>query len=527
MSDTQLDLKQLAYRRPAANPTGSSRRRGRWLVRYALPAAIMLGFLALLGVAAGRQLSPKKKVTVCPVIIKRGVVQRAGTPLFQAAGWIEPRPNAIAVAALSPGVIEELLVVEGQNVRKGDVIARLIAVDAELAVGQARATLAKTESGRDRVRAELKAAKSRLDHPLHLKLPLAEARGLLARSLTESERLPFLIQAAETKLQISQRNYEGKRRAGEAVSGLVLRQAEGELSADEAKLSELRARRPNLRREIEALEEKVLVLEEQLKLQIDDHGAVGEAEAKLNAAAAKCSQAELGLKRAELDLQRMQVTAPMDGRILRVIATPGTRVIGEAGTTGQNAGAVVEMYDPATLQIRADVRLEDVPLVTSGAPVQIKTASSNQVLKAVVLQPTSKANIQKNTLEVKVALSDAPDTVRPDMLVTATFLAPQIAVEPRKEKETMRILIPGQLVNREVDESDAGTSVVATTWIVDPEQRASRRTIHLGLMQAGGLVEVTRGLEATDKLIASDTSDLEEGDRLAITGDDDSLGVGR
>ena len=115
MSEPQLDLSQLALdRSPTQRPRRSHGER-RWLSRYVLPLGILLGFVALLGAAAGRQLLPKQSVTVVPVIVKRGEVQQAGTTLFQAAGWIEPRPTAISVAALAPGVIEELLVVEGQT----------------------------------------------------------------------------------------------------------------------------------------------------------------------------------------------------------------------------------------------------------------------------------------------------------------------------------------------------------------------------------------------------------------------------
>ncbi|HBL44518.1 MAG TPA: hemolysin D, partial [Planctomycetaceae bacterium] len=58
-----------------------------------------------------------------PVIVTQSSIRNAGTPLFQAAGWVEPRPTPVRVAALSPGVIEELLVVEDQKVKQGEPIA--------------------------------------------------------------------------------------------------------------------------------------------------------------------------------------------------------------------------------------------------------------------------------------------------------------------------------------------------------------------------------------------------------------------
>ena len=119
MTELRLDLSKLALDRSPTKSIAGRPRPRRWLSRYVLPLTILLGFLALLGATAGHQLWPQQSVTVVPVIVKRSDVQQAGTALFQAAGWIEPRPTAISVAALAPGVIEELLVVEGQQVKIG------------------------------------------------------------------------------------------------------------------------------------------------------------------------------------------------------------------------------------------------------------------------------------------------------------------------------------------------------------------------------------------------------------------------
>ncbi|MEZ6117635.1 MAG: biotin/lipoyl-binding protein [Pirellulaceae bacterium] len=185
MGESQLDLSKLALDRSPQEANTKKPRRRRWVSRYVLPVGILLGFIALLGAAAGRQLFPKPSVTVVPVIVKRGEVQQAGTPLFQAAGWIEPRPTSVSVAALAPGVIEELLVVEGQQVAKGEPISRLIAIDAELAVEQAKATLAIREGELQRIQAEQTAAVIRLDRPVHRRAQLAEAQSLLAKATTE------------------------------------------------------------------------------------------------------------------------------------------------------------------------------------------------------------------------------------------------------------------------------------------------------------------------------------------------------
>lgn len=517
MNDS-LDLSQLALdRSPQGDSIALKPRPRRWITRYALPIGILLGFVALLGVAAGRRLLPSHRVTIVPVIVKRGDVQQAGTSLFQAPGWIEPRPTAVSVAALAPGVIAELLVVEGQSVAKGEPIAKLIAIDAELRVEQAEATLALRESELNRACAERDAAQVRFDNPVHLQVPLADAQSVLAKTKTELAKIPYLIEVAEAELKFALSSLEGKRAAGEGVARRIVQQAESDHATARAELEELRQRMPHLEREADALSSKVEALQKQHTLLIEERRQLEEAEAKVQSAGALRDEAKLQLRQAELSLDRNVVRSPMDGRILRLIAAPGTRVMGLDMTAGQSSSTVVEMYDPQYLQVRADVRLEDVPMVTRGQPVEIQTASAAGIIRGRVLQSTSSANIQKNTLEVKVELIDPPTTVSPEMLVTASFLAPDVELSDSQATEVERMFVPSQLIQS----GDSGSFV----WIVDEQDTAQRRSVQVGDTSGDGLQEVRAGVRVTDKLIASGTEGLSPGSRVSATGDDQTMGM--
>ena len=102
---TDVDLRELAIDRGG---TGEPRRRTRRhvLTRYVLPLALILGFLSLVAWASRDLIFPPKAVTVVPVYSTTAEVRQEGTPLFKAAGWIEPRPTPVRVAALAPGVVE-------------------------------------------------------------------------------------------------------------------------------------------------------------------------------------------------------------------------------------------------------------------------------------------------------------------------------------------------------------------------------------------------------------------------------------
>jgi HlyD family secretion protein len=285
-----------------------------------------------------------------------------------------------------------------------------------------------------------------------------------------------------------------------------------------SRLEELRRYEPRLERQIASLKRKRDALQTQLQLLVEESRQLAEAEAKVEAAAARKRLAQAEVQAAQLRLERMIVRAPASGRVLDLLATPGTRVAGWNAEGQHGANAVASLYDPQSLQVRVDVRLEDVPLVQEGQPVTIETASSSQPLRGEVLLATSQANIQKNTLEVKVAVHDPPPTVRPEMLAKATFLAPE---QPERSSEESappeRLLIPRQLVSGEGEN--------AFVWLASAEGRARRQAVTLGGEAAGDLVEVVRGLAPTDKLIVGGRESLDDGDRIRVTGEDPSLGV--
>ncbi len=508
----QLDLRELALDRPNQAEARTKARRKPLLTRYLIPGGIVLGFVGLIAVAVSDQLLPRHEVTVSPVVVRRAEVQQEGTPLFQAAGWVEPRPTPINVPALTEGVVEELLVVEGQPVNKDEPVARLIDIDAKLSLRQAQNTLQLRKAELESAEAELKAAELRVEFPVHLEAALADAESSLAQARTNLAKLPHLIKAAEARAVYAEQNYEGKRAAEGAIAGRLIQQALSEHTDAESQLTELRERGPYLQKEVATLEEKVTALRSQLNLLIEESRQLRDAHAKKQAAESRVAEAELAVEKAQLNVDRTIVRSPVAGRVLTLVASPGARVMGLDPAGGYSSSTVIQMYDPARLQVRADVRLEDVPLVQPGQPVEIETASSATPIKGRVLLPTSTANIQKNTLEVKVEVEDPPPTIRPEMLVTATFLAPPTPESQLDEvQETERLLVPRDLVVT----SEQGTAV----WIVTADGTAALQSVTLGKAGTEELVEVVSGVDPTSKIIATGQQGLEVGTAVEIVGE--------
>jgi multidrug efflux pump subunit AcrA (membrane-fusion protein) len=210
----------------------------------------------------------------------------------------------------------------------------------------------------------------------------------------------------------------------------------------------------------------------------------------------------------------MTVRAPVDGRILTLVANPGTRLIDAMGKVeSQDGSTVVTMYRPDHLQIRVDVRFEDLPKVSLSQPVQIVSAAVAEPLRGEVLYISSKADIQKNTLQVKVAIESPPPVFKPEMLVEVTFLAPQSPEAEAAPDEELHLLLPIQVIRQ----GESGPFV----WVADQSAGVARKVpIQIGDSSTAALTEVVNGLNAASRVIASGVENLHDGDRIRIASED-------
>lgn len=153
----------------------------RWTTRVVLPLAILAVGVALFAYVAWSSLVPAVDVRVVPVVAKppasaddagdasgapagvpTGGTGRVGGQVVQAPGWIEPRPFATSIAALTDGVIKEVLVLEGQHVEAGQVVARFIDDDVKLRVARADADRAQAAAEVEMARARVATAEARI-----------------------------------------------------------------------------------------------------------------------------------------------------------------------------------------------------------------------------------------------------------------------------------------------------------------------------------------------------------------------------
>ncbi len=286
---------------------------------------------------------------------------------FTEGGWIEvPSYHPIVISSLIPGRLEELNVLEGSRVRAGDVIAKLYRKDEKDALDRAVAEVSAAE-------ADLKRLKTgfRVQEVEKASADLAAAQADMVLKRQVMERTEALLD-----------------------TGAVSRE---QLEIDQAAFREAEAH-------VEALRQEQLLKKEGYRVE--------EVEA---------AEAEVARRRALLELARNRydytvVKSPVDGVVLERFVTPGTYI------PVQNP-RIVSLYDPCDLQVRVDVRLEDIASVSIGQEVDVFTdVEPGRIYKGKVIRIDPLADFKKNTIQVKVQLLATSDSLHPEMIARIRFM---------------------------------------------------------------------------------------------------------
>jgi RND family efflux transporter MFP subunit len=488
-------LSGLRINRTAVPNQAIPRPPGKWLTRRVVPISLVIIALALLAYAARDNLRPAVPVRTLRAIGKT-VQGRTGSVTVQAPGWVEADPYPIHVPALAPGVVKEILVLEGEPVRAGQIVARLIDDDALLALDQARARLANQQ-------AQLTAAQSNWDHPIDLDRRVAVTEASLQQVQAERAQLASEIAMHEARLaELEDRHRRiaalGPDSAAEQQviqSGLQRDAQRALLEATQKKQDVLTARHAAAAAEAEAARE-------QRELRIEQRRVLDQARAEVQLAEAMVAEAALRL-------DRMAVRSPASGIVMTRLAVPGSKLM--LAMDEKLSANAVHLYDPNRLQVRVDVPLADAAQVGIGQRAEITvdvlpdTRFAGQVTRIV-----HEADIQKNTLEVKVAIRHPTAQLKPEMLARVKFMSRESA--NRANTATQAVFVPERLLQQRSGET-------ARVWLMTPAGTATCREITLGRQQQEGWIETVSGLNPGDTLIADATKELHEGQSVRTIGE--------
>ncbi len=486
------------------------------------PLAVVAGAAGVLLIAGGGALIPTREVRVEPAVFDRADHPTAATAgparavrTVQTAGWIEADPYYIACTALAEGVVEEILVLEGERVEAGQVVARLVAEDAQLEARRAEADLAFALAAVARAEADFAAARADWEHPVERERAVGATLAALDEARGELAQLPALIaRERATAERLVEELARSERALGSGASNeievIVLRK---NLAAQRASLEAMTARGPILEAMIRRLEAEATAASRNAELRIAERRALDAAEAGVHAARAEADRARARLDEALLRLDRMTIRAPVGGWVQARLAAPGDKLM--FAMDSPHSMHLLHLYDPSQIQVRVDVPLADAGEVSVGQPCEVVVEIlPERPFRGEVTRITNQADLQKNTLQVKVRVIDPSPLLKPEMLSRVTFQGGHEAGpgdDPGADA-ARAVRVPAELI--------AARSGSEGVWAVRGRSAEKGRLAWVPIVrveESGGWARVRGALHPGD-LVAQADADFKEGLRVRFAG---------
>jgi HlyD family secretion protein len=316
-----------------------------------------------------------------------------------ALGRLEPSGEIIEVSVSSSAQgnqIEELLVKQGDKVKKGDVIAVLDSRDRSLAdLNQSQEQVTVAQANLDLVKAGAKTGEIQAQQAAIARVEAETSNNIIAQSAMMS-RMAAELRNAELEYQRYNSLYQdGAVSASEKDSKYLT------LATAKEQLAEAKA---NLNR-IESTQQKQIT---EAKATLDKIAEVRPADVAV--AQAEVRQAQAAVKIAQTDLDRAYIKSPQSGTIIKILTRPGEVVASNEGVA--RIGQIDEMYAVAEVYESdiSKVQLGQKAIVTSSAVNHKLTGIVDrlglEVERQEVVNTDPTANIDAKIVEVKVKLDE-------------------------------------------------------------------------------------------------------------------------
>ena len=448
--------------------------KSKWKIIIGVSVVAILG----IGVYASTVYSKKGLVTVQT----GNVVRQDLTSLVTASGEIKPK-NYINIGANAQGQIRELLIKEGDRVRKGQLLARIENVQPEADVEAQKATLNSAEADSNASEAAVKAADENIRT---MQAMIDKDKSDLDRAKAEYDR----SQSLYNEHLLAKQDFDLRRYTYEAQLSTV--------KQSEMRLIQARAQR----------EQTV---------------------AQLASSQKRIAQYRAGLVRFNDILQKHNAFAPLDGVVTNLPVRVGETVV--PGVQNSAASTLMTIADMSliTSEVKVDetdivnVKLSQVADVTIDA-IPNKTFKGHviEIGNTAILRSTGVAASQSavssqeaKDFKVVIALDNPPEEIRPGLSCTA-----KITTATRKNVlsipiQALTVRQKGQLEPKPAN----GKVVQAAATKLDPVAEKAKKEELQGVFVVSGGKAVFKKVEtgitgATDIEVVSG---LGEGDQI-VTG---------
>ena len=240
--------------------------------------------------------------------------------------------------------------------------------------------------------------------------------------------------------------------------------------------------------------------------------------ADIDSKAAKVKQAQSVLKLSKINVERLQlavkrtkITSPIDGIVQELYVAPGSKRM--ADMDSKESATVAKIYDPESMQARIDVPLDEAAQIFIKQKVRLKTSIfPNRIFQGEVTRIVGEANIQRNTVQVKVAIKNPDIQLRPEMLCRAEFLE-----NPSDKKGVLNGMNDDVALYLNNDSLiQEGNEYFA--WTVDSNNQARKVILEVKIRdQKENYTHVLSGLKPGEWVIKNPPKDLEVGEKVEYT----------
>lgn len=285
------------------------------------------------------------------------------------------------------------------------------------------------------------------------------AQAGIVRSQDEITRLQREVTRDEALYAAAHANYERLKQASDQQPGLIAAQ----------ELDDARAR---------------------------DRSAAAQVDAAKSAVAA--AQGQLGVARADRTrvssmVRYATITAPFSGVVTMRYADTGALV--PAGTSENNAQAVVRLAQSDVLRLRIPVPEQDVPFVQEGAEVEVRVQATGQTFPGKIVRYARDVNTATRTMLTEIDVLNPSLALAPGMYAEVTF--------PLQNKSNALIVPEAAILQGD----SPAVLVVNANGIVE------KRSVQLGIAGANQQ-EILSGVAPGDRVVVAGQSALQPGSHV-------------
>jgi HlyD family secretion protein len=433
-----------------------------------------IGILVLLLIGAGVFASVKYNQRGVVTVQTGHATREDLASVVTSSGEIKPL-NYINISAEYQGTLTQILVKEGDHVRKGQLLAQIDEEQSKADVAAQRAALSSAEADAAASEANMNAGD----------VNITALQATLERTKADLVRYELDFHRGEELLKqglIPRSDFETRRAAYESQKASVT-EADSRIGQAKAQLAQLRA--------------------------------------QLAASQRKIVQTQAGLTRVDDILKKHNVTAPIDGLVTYLPVRMGETVV--PGVQNSAASTIMTIADMSVVTAEVKVDETDIVNIKLGQPAEITidampnrvfTGKVSEIGNTAILRSSGLAASQSTTsnqeakdFKVVLAMDNPPEEIRPGLSSTS-----KITTATRSNKlaipiQALTIRTKGDLdtnpnkpVNPDAATVKANSEEVQGVFVIGAGNKANFVKVATGINGTSD-IEVTDGLKEGDQII--------------------------